>query len=324
MGDFRQRAMELATKGHQYSQQLKKYKEKYAKYKELYDIGGKLLDPDSRRATAYKEGLKLLLKRAGKVLGKDLTKHPYFIINQAAMEVLWETIEVTDTIDNARKQLEKAEKSLDEIRPKAKAFAKKHNKELNETRSQIKAKLTASNSLGFNWTQQLNQMSRDRFRRATRAEAIDEIESLLDITPILLRDLRPIVTVALKQAPDVLEGFAALSAAGADIILAEKLYNEKIGKLADSKRTIGRAFGRLEQKRRMEEEVMGMLKNKRGAGRPFQERVSGALNGVRRCARGWTDLVDTILSLDILLVGSSSGYLPWEMTLPPAGRGPAR
>lgn len=320
--DMKQKAKQVFEKGYQFSQSAKKYKEKYDKYKELYELGKNLIDPDTRRATAFKEALNLLLKAAGRVLEADLTAHPYFVLNQPAMEALWEAITASDTIDNARKLLSDAEKNLNKLDAKAEAFCDEYNKQRSTLRSSIASKLRSGNSMGWNWTEYLRELNRDGFRSSTLGEAEDEISSVLGTVPTLLQDVRPLVNTALDTAPKVLEAYAALAAAGADIILAEKTYQEKIDKLTKSEKTISHTMGLLEKKRRMEEQVMDAIHNKPGAGKSMQQRVNSTLEDATRCAGAWVDFTDTLLSEDVLLIGSSGGArLPWNMPLPPASVG---
>ena len=315
MSTITQKVKDLDRKSSQLTQSAKKFKEKYDKYKGLYETGKKLLDPDTRRATAFKEALNYMLKRAGKALGTDLTKHPYFALNQPAMEALWATLEASDTIDNARKTLHTAEKNLDKVTPKASAFAKKYNRELSTVRSHIRSTLSSQG-----WIKYLNELNRDRFPHSSRGDAEHEVLHSIEWAGTLLEKLRVTVTPALKTGMLVLEGFASLSASGADIILAEKIYNEKINKLSGSKNIFSSTMGKLEKKRRLEEQALDILNKKPGATRSLQQRTTSALRPAKSCASSWVDLIDRMLTPEILLIGSSGNYLPWELPLPPASR----
>ncbi len=317
MADMKQKALELFARGSQGYKTYKGYKAKYDKYKKLYDLGKNLINPDTRTATVFKEALKYLLKAAGEALETDLTKHPYFILNQKGMEVLWEAITASDTIDNARKQLFEAEKKLNALESKASEFSTNWGKTYDADSAAIKRILTGQNSLGgYDWTNYVNRLSTETFWQATRADAELEVEDDIKSGVTLMDDLLPTAAGVFKHGSEAFAAYAALTAAGGDIALAQKTYDAKIKALADSKSTISSGFGKLEQERRYNEQGFDALENKKGGGEPLDKRVQTALADATKVTGYWSDFVDACGSEYILLWGSRGGVLPWEMSLP--------
>ncbi len=183
----------------------------------------------------------------------------------------------------------------------------------------IKRILTGQNSLGgYDWTNYVNRLSARNVLAGDTAggrwalEVEDDIKS--GIT--LMDDLLPTVADVFKHGSDAFAAYAALTAAGGDIALAQKTYDAKIKSLADSKSTVTSAFGKLEQERRYNEQGFDALDNKKGGGEPLDKRVQTALADATKVTGYWSDLVNACGSEYILLWGSRGGVLPWEMSLP--------
>lgn len=314
--DWKQKAKELADQGKQYYGSMQSYKEKYEKLKDLYELGKQLIDPDTRDSTIFKKSLDLFISIGGKLLGSDLSKHPYFILNKAGMEALFEAIAASDTINNARKLLEDAEKGLEKLRTAADEFTTKAYKSY-ELRKTAIVHILRDNSTGFDWIKFVEQANREFNRDSTRAEAEDFNENALKMADALLDDLKSDVTLVFQLGAKYLGDYPALAAAAANIVMAEKKYTEKIAKLAGSDRTLGSTMGKAEQWRKTQEDGFAALSNKGSAGKSLAERVAAVMQGPTAAVRDWQDLLDRCLSMNVLLLGTWATYLPWEIPLPP-------
>jgi hypothetical protein len=315
--NWKQKGKELFEKGKQLNATGQKYKEEYDKYKELYELGKNLLDEDTRTATLYKEGLKYMLKKAGAALGSDLTKHPYFVINQPAMEALWEALTASKTIENAQAIIKKAEKDLGTLETRAATYTSDYDQSRSQLRSSIGAILGKGAGIVQSWHQYVRDLNRDRFAGTSKAEAEEEVRNSIEWAGSLLVEVRPLVSQAVQGGAEALKAYAALSASGAQIILADKTYQEKINKLKGSGGVISSTFGKLEEKRRYEEQVFDVLGGNQNAADPMQSRVERVLDDATSTARAWESFVNECLSENLLRIGMGGGYLlPWEITLP--------
>lgn len=93
------------------TEKAKKAYEKYKKFKKTkgyYDSIVKIPDEDTRPAELFKVGLNETMKRATKVLGEDLTKHPYFTYHKVHLEALGRALTASETHDNAMNALQRA------------------------------------------------------------------------------------------------------------------------------------------------------------------------------------------------------------------------
>ena len=322
-----QKVKSLIEQRGQFHGDMKKYKEKYEKYTELYETAGGLLDPDTRKATVLKEGWKGLLKLASTLMGKNIANHPYLktllMLNEKGFDLLWQAIAASDSVDNARNELGKAKNELENLKSEGKKFAKKHNKERAEFEGIVAATLRSSPSLSWNWTSYLNTITEAGWKKITRRDAELEIIHMLNsIVPILLKDVRHTVSQALKRASAVRVGAAGLVARGAVAIIAEETYNERIKQLTKKPKNLFEFnFGKSQENQR---DWVDLWEGKSDdCEHWFRDQVNLILKPVLRCASAWDRLVREFTSISVLTVGAKSSWLPWELPLPPVGRGKA-
>jgi hypothetical protein len=319
--NLKQTAKQLFEQGRQVTQPLNDVHEKNEKYKGLYELSKNLIEPDTRGATLFKESLNSLITAAGKMLLKDLTRHPYFILNQAAMEALFEAITAAKTINNARQLLGNAEKELNKLRRAAAEFTTHSGKSHGYRRHALVAILKQFNPLKVDWINYVNDLNRDRFATSTRDEAEDEVENALQMAAVLLDELRPDVDLTLSVGYMQFQKHAALAAAGAYIVLAEKAYTETVAKLAGSTGTIPSEFERLEDTCRMYVKGMDALKITTGAAKSLAERVASVMEGPNKVLADWRDLIEACSAAELLLSLDVRGrHLPWDVPRPAASR----
>ncbi len=250
------------------------------------------------------------MKEAGALLEQDLTKHPYFVINQKGMEALWEAITASDTINNARELLSDAEKNLGDLGTKALEYRREWGKRYDDYTGVIKGILQGRNSRGFDWISYIKGL--DGFWKQKRVDAESEVENALSYAQSLLDEMYPQVRAVLLMAPYAAGDFAAVAACGGDIVLAVKTYEEKIAKLAGSKGTISSGFGKLEQERRGNEEGYDALQG----GKSLASRVEETMHQPWLVARDWVWLAERCTDDSILNLGAENWWLPWEVDLP--------
>jgi hypothetical protein len=315
---LKQKVQDLMEAGKQVTKSVQDLKKTYEKYKSLYERGKKLLDKDTRDAALFKEALNLLMKEAGNLIGEDLTKHPYFVINKPGIDALIDAIIASDTINNAREKLRDAEKELTKLKPEAAEYAAKSGS--NEFHAQWNVVINLRDSKrGINWFEYVNRLNDEKFKGQTRAQALDEVENALKLAELLLEETRNDVDMALLIAFKDLQKYYALAAAGANIVLAEKAYEQKIKDLSDSSSTIKSGFGKLEQERRQNERGFDAVENRNGRGKSFAEQVASVMDDPNRAADDMRGLIFICLHPEKLLDLEVRGpYLPWEIPLPRA------
>jgi len=314
---IKKKAEELIKKNFQSTEPIWKFKKKYGEYKELFELGEKLVNPDTRDATIFKEALKIMLKKAGKLIGQNLMKSPYYVLNQKGLEALFEAITAMDTINNARQLVADGEDALDKLTPKVADFRTHYRDKHTEYYDAIK---TQFDKLG--WRGYLQEINMDRFWKDTRAEAEDEINNALQMAQALLTNIRPIVDKIFITAPTFIADYAALAAAGGSIVASEKTAEAKVAKLAGSKSTISGTFGKAEQSRQQTERALAGLYNKKSGGKSLAARVTELFNdSPSYVVRDWNDIVywcSTELVLQIGVPGGGGWELPWNLPLPKA------
>ena len=313
--DIKKLGLKLIEKNFQSTQAIFKYKKVYEEHKELFELGQKLLDPDTRSATIYKESLKFMLKKAGSLIGKSLTKSPYYVLNQKGLEALFEAVTAMDTINNARKLVSDAEADLEKLAPKVKEFQSECYDKHKEFYEGIKQTL---NRPGVEWAKYIDRLHWD-LREETRADAEAEVENALQIAEMLLKDIRPIVDQIFIYGPVVYGNYAALTAAGAKIVLAEKTAQAKVGKLASSSSTISHGFGVIEQARQQTERDLRGLYNEKSQGKSLAARVDALFDDVHTYTmRDWNNIIAWCFTDQVLTFGAMGGVstMPWNAKMP--------
>ncbi len=313
----KERVQELMEEGKQATKSLMDLKKRYEKYKALYERGKKLIDKDTRDAAIFKEALSLALKEAGALIGEDLTKSPYFVLNKPGIDALIDAITASDTINNARKLLSDAEKELDKLQKGADKYVSQAGKSYWLRRDAFVNILRRSNPTQIDWVRYVDDLNYGGFAGMTRDQAMDEVANALDMAGLILEDIRDDVDLTLLVAFKVLPEYAALAAAGANIVLAEKTYTQKIQELAGSKSTIKSGFGKLEQERQQNERGYDDVQNTNGGGKSLAERVAAVMDKASQVADDWRYMIYVCTHADKLLDLDVQGrYLPWEMPLP--------
>lgn len=293
------------------------FKAKYEEYKGLYENAKSLLDPDTRSATLFKESLGWLMKRAGKFVGTDLTKHPYFVLNKAGLDALFAAVSAMDTINNARQLLADGEKNYEKFRSTASEFVTSSVKSYDHQVKMITVLLTEHNSFGTNWVLYVRAMWLDHFQKTGRADAESEVQAAMKWADTLLDELKWDLGTLVQISELILQKYVALSAVAASIVLAEKMYNEKIAKLSKSDSTVSSSFGKFEQGRRWNERTEDALYNTGGGGKSLADRVRDTMSPATNIMNNWRALALASTSSAILSVGSWSGtIMPWELKLP--------
>lgn len=313
--DYQALGQKLIEKNFQSTQPIWKLKKSYEHYKGMLDDAKELVNKDTRAAKIFKEALKSALKWASGLVGEDLTKNPYYVLNQKGLDALFEAITAMDTINNSRKLISDAEASFEKLESKVRDFRSESYDKHKEFYDGIKMQLSK-----VGWIKYMEELNLDRFWKDTRAEAESEVENALNIAESLLKDLKPTVDRIIVAAPKVYANYAALVAAGGSIVLAEKTAEEKVAKLADSKSTISHGFGTFEQARQRTERDLQGLYNEKSGGKSLAYRVYQLFEPVNAFTiRDWNDLVRWSISDRVLMIGvAGAGELPWNLPLPAA------
>jgi hypothetical protein len=316
---LKQMVKELMEEGKQVVGELKDLKERYNKCNELYERGKKLVDRDTRDAAIFKEVLDLLMKEAGDLIGEDLTKQPYFVINQRGIDALIDAIVASDTINNARETLRGAEAEFTKLKNSATEFAREEKRTFANRWHALEAVLGEKNRRQFDWPGYVNKMNDIKFRDSTREQALSEKNDALGVADWILEDISGEVNLTLIMGFGILQEYYALAAAGANIVLAEKTYEQKIRDLSDSSSTVQSGMGKLEQARRWNERGYDAVENRNGGGKSLADRVASVMDDPNSAAKQMGLLISRCLDADTLLrIDVIYRYLPWEIPLPPA------
>lgn len=109
MGDFTQSAGETAHGG----ASAQRYEKMKSKAESNYKTVKNLLDEDTRSGEIFKLGLKGMLKLGEKLVGRSLSKHPFFKYHKQHLEALVSALNASDTHNNALRELDRALQSAD-------------------------------------------------------------------------------------------------------------------------------------------------------------------------------------------------------------------
>ncbi len=285
------------------SQQAKdayaKYK-KFKKAKSYYDAVKKLIDEDTRSEGIFKLGLKGLTQLGEKVVGKGLTKHPYFTFHKVHLEVLASVLTASDTHNNAMRALEQAIQAADSA-----AALSSQVKLLTDRKQSLKLAYVISIAP----TQQfLRDASRDRGQADQDiAGSGQTVESIAARSEIVLDDWRAEVCLLFSDSVDLLAmvdiEYRAASAAYARFV-------EKTKKLQQSNKSIDRIAGLAAEKKRQEEWAMRELDRafNRSNNTPAPEAVIDPSRYAQRQRDGVEAVVDVLGKVCDVAMSSDPRY----------------
>ena len=275
----------------------KKYKKKYEKFKETFELVRDLLDDDSRSAALYREALELVLRR----IGRNISKTPFAAYHQYHLEKFYSTIEDSQTHSNAKEALKTARAGFERMESEGKSVAMVAQRALEKHKATVRSILSGRNSLGFDWYDYVNDISINQFPSMRGREIAEEIFDFVKVGSFLAGEVKSAQESIITDGFTFLERLLSLMSVGAQAVLAEKIYFEKVEKLVESKSPVGRVLGLSERRNRALEALISP-----GKGSKNSFSVAPTLESVVQTATLWVEFLEIAQTPHVFLFNPKS------------------